>query len=78
MMIGEISGFQGDEYEDVFWDVASWSLVEIDRRFRGAYSLHHQGEDSNIILRRRVYKGFTYLVKNKIGPLSSLFHIVEI
>jgi hypothetical protein len=23
MMIGEISGFQGDEYEDVFWDVAS-------------------------------------------------------
>jgi hypothetical protein len=23
MMIGEISGSQGDEYEDVFWDVAS-------------------------------------------------------
>jgi hypothetical protein len=26
----------------VCWDVAPCSLVEIDRRFRGAYSLHHQ------------------------------------
>jgi hypothetical protein len=25
----------------VFWDVAACSLVEIDRRFRGAYCLHH-------------------------------------
>jgi hypothetical protein len=28
----------------VFWDVAPWSLVEIDRRFRGAVCLHHQGD----------------------------------
>jgi hypothetical protein len=28
----------------VFWDVASCSLVEIDRRFRGAYCLHHQDD----------------------------------
>jgi hypothetical protein len=27
----------------VFWNVAPCSLVEIDRRFRGAYYLHHQG-----------------------------------
>jgi hypothetical protein len=27
----------------VFWDVAPCSLVEIDRRFRGAYCLYHQG-----------------------------------
>jgi hypothetical protein len=27
----------------VFWDVAPCSLVEIDRRFRGAYSLCYQG-----------------------------------
>jgi hypothetical protein len=27
----------------VFLDVAPCSLVEIDRRFRGAYCLHHQG-----------------------------------
>jgi hypothetical protein len=28
----------------VFWDVALDSLVDIDRRFRGAYRLH-QGDD---------------------------------
>jgi hypothetical protein len=38
----EISGSHGDEYEDVFWDVAPCSLLEIDRRFSGAYCLHHQ------------------------------------
>jgi hypothetical protein len=29
----------------VFWDVAPCSLVEIGLRFRGAYCLHHQGDD---------------------------------
>jgi hypothetical protein len=24
-----------------FWDIAPWSLVEVDRYFRGAYYLHH-------------------------------------
>jgi hypothetical protein len=28
-----------------FWDIASCSLVEVDRRFRGAHYLHHQGDD---------------------------------
>jgi hypothetical protein len=28
----------------VFWDVVPCSLVEIDRLFRGAYCLHHQGD----------------------------------
>jgi hypothetical protein len=28
----------------VFWDVTPCSLVEIYRRFRGTYCLHHQGE----------------------------------
>jgi hypothetical protein len=27
----------------VFWDVALCSPVETDRRFRGAYCFHHQG-----------------------------------
>jgi hypothetical protein len=27
----------------VFWDVAPCSQVDVDRRFRGAYCLHHQG-----------------------------------
>jgi hypothetical protein len=25
-----------------FWDIVPCSLVEVDRRFRGAYCLHHQ------------------------------------
>jgi hypothetical protein len=25
------------------WDIASYSLVEVDGRFRGTYCLHHQG-----------------------------------
>jgi hypothetical protein len=29
----------------VFWDVASCNDVEVDRRFRGAHCLHHQGDD---------------------------------
>jgi hypothetical protein len=28
----------------VFWDVAPCSHVEVDRRFRRAYCLHHQGD----------------------------------
>jgi hypothetical protein len=45
MMAGEISDSYGNEYEDVFWDVASCGLVDTDRRFRDAYCLHHQGDD---------------------------------
>jgi hypothetical protein len=26
-----------------FWDIAPCSMVEVDRRFRGSYCLHHQG-----------------------------------
>jgi hypothetical protein len=28
-----------------FWDIVPCSLVEVDRRFRGAYCLHHQGDE---------------------------------
>jgi hypothetical protein len=28
----------------VFWDVASFSLVEVYRRFRGVFCLHHQDD----------------------------------
>jgi hypothetical protein len=31
----------------VFWDVAPYSHVELDRRFRGAYCLHYQGDEWN-------------------------------
>jgi hypothetical protein len=30
----------------VFWDVEPCSHVTVDRRFKGAYCLHHQGDDS--------------------------------
>jgi hypothetical protein len=29
----------------VFWNTAPCSLVGVDRRFRGAYFIHHQGDD---------------------------------
>jgi hypothetical protein len=29
----------------VFWDAVTCRLVEIDRRFRGTYYLHHHGYD---------------------------------
>jgi hypothetical protein len=32
----------------VFWDVAPCSLVETDRRFRGAYCLYHQGDANRL------------------------------
>jgi hypothetical protein len=41
-----IWGFHGDEYKiSIFWDVAQYSLVDVDRHFRGAYCLHHQGDE---------------------------------
>jgi hypothetical protein len=41
----EISGSHGGKYEVVFSDVALCSNVEVDRHFRCAYCLHHQGDD---------------------------------
>jgi len=29
----------------IFWHVAPFSHVAVDWRFRGAYCLHHQGDD---------------------------------
>jgi hypothetical protein len=29
-----------------FWDTTPYSVVDVDRRFRGAYCLHHQGDVS--------------------------------
>jgi hypothetical protein len=44
----KISGSQGDEFEDgCLRVVASCSLVEVYRSFRGACCLHHQGDESD-------------------------------
>jgi hypothetical protein len=45
-LFGEIWASYGNEYEDFLRDVASYSLVWFDWRFRGAYCLQHQGGDS--------------------------------
>jgi hypothetical protein len=43
--IGEISCFHGDEKKmTVFWIVEPCSLVQVYRRFRGAYCLYHQDD----------------------------------
>jgi hypothetical protein len=33
-----------------FWDIVPCSLVVVDRRFRGAYYLHHQGDEYVVTL----------------------------
>jgi hypothetical protein len=30
----------------IFWDVAPYILVRVETRFRGAYCLHHQGDNN--------------------------------
>jgi hypothetical protein len=45
---GEISGSHGGNYEDsCILTCCAASLFEIDRRFRGAYRFHHQGDSSS-------------------------------
>jgi hypothetical protein len=38
-----------------FWDIAPCSLVGVDRRFRSAYRLHHQGEELRFFLQLRIF-----------------------
>jgi hypothetical protein len=51
-----------------FWDIASYSLVKVDRRFRDAYCLHHQGDDGrstnlrNVGLLQREYTALRSLM----------------
>jgi hypothetical protein len=47
VVVFEISGSHGCVCMrfKVFWDVAPCSRVEVDRCFRGAYCLRHQGDD---------------------------------
>jgi hypothetical protein len=48
---GNISEPQGCKYEDVFWDVAPCSLVEINRRFRAIMEAASTSETSVISIR---------------------------
>jgi hypothetical protein len=47
-IVGEILGYQGDEYEDgCLLGYCALSL-DIDRHIRGDYCLHHHGPDDGI------------------------------
>jgi hypothetical protein len=39
-----------------FWDIEPRSLVEVDRRFRGAYCLHHQGDETSIYFNETTWR----------------------
>jgi hypothetical protein len=40
------SGSHGGKHEDGdFQDIAMYSLIEVNQRFRGAHSLHHKGDE---------------------------------
>jgi hypothetical protein len=47
------------------WDIASCSLVEVYRRFRGAYCLHYHGDESSVYLDEttRCYITESYLLQ---------------
>jgi hypothetical protein len=32
-----------------FWDIASCGLIEVDRRFKGAYCLHHRHDGGSTL-----------------------------
>jgi hypothetical protein len=51
-----------------FWDVAPCSLIGVDRRFRGTYRLHYQGDNSLFITHRPDDGGETHLWN--VGPLQ--------
>jgi hypothetical protein len=55
----------------VFWDVAPCSLVEIDPRFRGAYCLHHQGDEWAVWTAVRTWNLTIYqgVIAQKVGTV---------
>jgi hypothetical protein len=45
----------------VFWDVAPCSHVEVDRRFKGAYCVHYQGDEIHTLLRENLKSHMEFL-----------------
>jgi hypothetical protein len=48
-----------------FWDTAPCSLVEEERRFRGAYYLHHRGDDGGKTRNTKFNRNHTTILENK-------------
>jgi hypothetical protein len=53
----------------VFWDIVPCRLVVVDRRFRGAYCIYHQGDEYNYSYPRRI--SYSHPVTS---PLSTYPH----
>jgi hypothetical protein len=51
----------------VFWDVALCSHVDVERGFRGAYCLHHQGD----VTTRRYFPEDSRLHEDIVFPMVS-------
>jgi hypothetical protein len=48
-----------------FWDIAPCSLVVVDRRFRGSYCLHHQGDEFIVLIMEAVHISETSISYNE-------------
>jgi hypothetical protein len=59
----------------VFWDVVPSSLVDTNRRFRGAYCLHHQGPDRVITWPTKFGRINSSLSENSTRYLSNTIHV---
>jgi hypothetical protein len=57
----------------VFWDVAPCSLVEIGQRFRGAYCLHHQGDEYQTARRNISQKTVIFVLTTLVQFLKELY-----
>jgi hypothetical protein len=59
----------------IFWDVAPCSHVEVDRRFRSVYCLHHQSDESSVIFtvapRRYIPEYYNFIFTLLYLPLNS-------
>jgi hypothetical protein len=58
----------------VFWDAASCSHVEMDRRFRGAYDLHNQGVLMMEIVRTSETSAHLNVIIRRYIPEDSKLH----
>jgi hypothetical protein len=60
----------------VFWDTAPCSLVEVDRRSRNAYCLHHKGDEGlimeTVFLKLKLLRDYTAQYPRKL-PSSASF-----
>jgi hypothetical protein len=56
----------------IFWDIAPCSLVETDRRCRGAYCLNHQGNTLNKLIEQT---GTEYILRLLLLTVCAYNHV---